>query len=301
MLVIGSRALNYYCKDRESNDLDIICYRNQIPILQSIFNAKEVIDKSEEKEVIILKTNDYNIECLLADNVTSLTLYLEYNKAVNDSLKLANLETLYSIKKAHIHFPIKFEKHIKDYHLMRNTVKIDILSVYTSLHFKETEKRLGKLKTPNMNQSVNTFFKQSNKYVDYIFVHDDVHIIMKHKELPMYNYIQIDSSKAECDEKLFNLLSEKEKIWTVLEEVYVIALERKIIPFIFSGNTTKYYTSEEAFKWALMRVCTTLCDGWFREYATDNYFEILESHNRDYVEVFFKAFENGEIKKNKKD
>lgn len=300
MLIIGSRALNIYDKSRKVNDLDIICYKKDISVLKSIFNVNNEI-YLKDKEIIILKTNDFNIECLLADNVLSLKCYLK-NEIVSDGniLKIASPATLFSIKKAHIHFPIKFEKHIKDYHILKNMLVEDNLKKITELHFKCTEERLGKLKTPNMNQNTDNFFKQSENYVDYIYVHDDVHMIVKHKELPMYKYIQKDDLKAECNLEMFNRLSNTEKIWTVLEEAYVIALERKIIPFYFLNKNSKYYSAEDAFKWALMRICTTLCDGWFREFATNNYFEILNNYNENYVEKMINAIQNKEIKQNEK-
>ena len=57
----------------------------------------------------------------------------------------------------------------------------------------------------------------------------------------------------------------------------------------------KFYTSEEAFDWALMRICTNLCSGWFREFATNNYFIIKKLYNKNYVEKFLLAYENGNI------
>ena len=64
---------------------------------------------------------------------------------------------------------------------------------------------------------------------------------------------------------------------------------------LFGGK--KYISSKEAFEWALMRVCTNLCGGWFREHATNNYLQINDMYNKDYVEDFLGKYDKGLIKK----
>ena len=44
----------------------------------------------------------------------------------------------------------------------------------------------------------------------------------------------------------------------------VIALERYLIPMISKNHETSYHL-------ALVRICTTLTKGWFRQFAIDNY------------------------------
>ena len=66
---------------------------------------------------------------------------------------------------------------------------------------------------------------------------------------------------------------------------------------LFGGG--KGYTSREAFDWALMRICTTLCSGWFREFATVNYFKIKDRMDNNYVEKFLTAYENSNITRQK--
>jgi hypothetical protein len=44
----------------------------------------------------------------------------------------------------------------------------------------------------------------------------------------------------------------------------VIALERYLIPMISKNHKTSYHL-------ALVRICTTLTKGWFRQFAIDNY------------------------------
>jgi len=71
------------------------------------------------------------------------------------------------------------------------------------------------------------------------------------------------------------------------EEATVIALERKIIPII-KGESVEDVNLFNAYKWALMRICTNLTSGWFRDFAIDNYFEILNQWRPNYLEIFDK-------------
>jgi galactose-1-phosphate uridylyltransferase len=206
----------------------------------------------------------------------------------------ASPEVLFSLKRSHINFPIRFNKHIEDYTLLYNHFDgIDYLDDITKINFKETEDRLGKLKTPSLNKSVEEFFGQSNGYVKSYFVHDDIHKAMAHYHKPLYEMMQVDKNLAKCEKDMWNLFTFEDKCKCVLEEAYVIALERRIIPMIFGGG--KGYTSEEALDWALMRICTTLCSGWFRKFATNNYYGIKKLVNKNYVEKFLTEYENGNI------
>lgn len=297
MLIVGSKAFkhNFPNSKREVNDIDIIGYSDDLKRLIDTFNPSEVI---KAKHTILLKniknkTEIYdteNIELLLADDSKALQMVLEYSK---EGL-YAPKEVLFSLKSSHIHYPIKFKKHIRDFCFLFDYFKgIDMLSEITIIHKKEIEKRLGKLKTPSLNKSVEEFFGQSKDYVQSYFIHDDIHRVMSHYETPLYVKMQIDNSLAKCDKNSWFKFTYEDKCKCVLEEAYVIALERKILPMLFGGG--KGYTSEEAFDWALMRICTTLCSGWFREFATVNYFKIKDRKDRNYVEKFLTAYENGNI------
>jgi hypothetical protein len=208
----------------------------------------------------------------------------------------ASKEVLFSLKSSHIHYPIKFKKHIKDFCLLFDYFHgIDGLAHITIPLEVETEKRLGKLKTPSLNKSVENFFGQSSDYVTSYFIHDDIHRVMAHYKIPLYEKMRIDKTLAKCDKSIWSDFTYDDKCKCVLEEAYVIALERKILPMLFGGG--KGYRSGEAFEWALMRICTTLCSGWFREFATVNYFKIKDRMDNNYVEKFLTEYENGNIKR----
>ena len=122
-----------------------------------------------------------------------------------------------------------------------------------------------------------------------------MHKAVAHYEEPLYLRMQYDKSIAKCEKVLWEQFTLDDKCKCVLEEAYVIALERKVLPAIF--GRANWYTAEEALDWSLMRICTTLCSGWFREFATVNYFEIKSRANLYYVEDFLTKYHNGEIQK----
>jgi hypothetical protein len=297
MLIVGSKALKHHYPTfpRSVNDIDLIGFKKDAEILIKLLDPLSI---KETSHTILLKNisnktfvyDTDNVEILLADNSESLKMYLDYDK---DNI-YASKEVLYSLKKSHIHYPIKFKKHIHDYCFLNEELDgLDKLESITKINFKETEERLGKLQTPKLNKSVDDFFGQSKDYVKYFFLHDDVHKVMAHYDKPLYEKMIVEKTFALCDKKLWTIFTFEQKCQCVLEEAYVIALERKILPMIFGGG--KGFTSDEAFDWALMRICTNLTSGWFREFATNNFFIIKMLYNKNYVEKFLTAYENGDI------
>jgi hypothetical protein len=46
-----------------------------------------------------------------------------------------------------------------------------------------------------------------------------------------------------------------------------------------------------------MRICTNLCSGWFRKFATNNYYDIKKLANKNYVEKFLLSLQEEKIKR----
>ena len=305
MLVVGSKALNYHFPDlkREVKDIDIIGTKDDIKYLINTLSPEKIQETESITTLFNIQTpneffNTKNVEILNADNSEALSEYIKFDTQdgkLGSGLRFASPEVLLSLKKSHINFPIKFEKHIKDYNFLLSKLKEDKLSKITKTNFKETEKRVGELRTPSLKKSTMNFFGQSDGYVKYFYIHDDIHRVMTHYDRPVYEDMQVDSSSAWCEKDMWNNFSFEKKAKCVLEEAYVIALERRIIPML--NGCGEVVSSKKAFEWALMRICTTLCSGWFRQFATDNYVNILEYYNPNYVQKFLKAESEGLIKK----
>ncbi len=289
-LIIGSHALGV----RPAKDIDVICYKADVEV------PIEGGDDYAAKIVVGGRT----VELLFADKQESFQLMLR--EELTKYLSIPNIATvsmLFAIKAGHITFPHKqWEKHIMDYHILKgrlpNNNLLGILpdpnkkhpndhNIYvtleslTKLHKKSTEDRIGKQKLPKLiGVSKQDFF---DDFVVKFYEHDDIHQMVAHKEFPMYHYMQRDYTKVECHKDMWDEFTQTEKLQCVLEECYVIALERHIIPTMKGTRIGLNY--HEAFKWALMRVCTTLCSGWFRSYAIDNYFTLLNSYNKEYYKL----------------
>lgn len=305
MLVVGSKALNYHFPQfkREVKDIDIIGNSDDIKYLINTLNPEKVLDNHNITTLLNIQNpneffNTKNVEVLNSDNSESLKEYIKYETKdgkLGSGLRYASPEVLLSLKKSHIHFPIKFQKHIKDYNLLLDILKEDKLNNITKINFKETEDRFGKLKTPSLKKSTSKFFDQSEGYVKYFYVHDDIHQVMSHYDRPIYEDMQTNSESAWCQKDLWENFTFEKKAKCVLEEAYVIALERKIIPML--NGIGDVVSSKKALEWSLMRICTTLCSGWFRQFATDNYIKISEYINYQYVQKFLEAEQMGKIKK----
>jgi hypothetical protein len=303
MLVVGSKAMvyNYKSLDRKIKDIDIIGNKEDVEYLRQSLKPTTIVNGDGIVSFFRIQNknefyNTDNVEILLYDKSEALSEYIKYeesNGKVGGGLFYASPEVLLSLKKSHIHFPVYFKKHIEDYNFLLKQLGEDKLKDITKKNYKETEIRIGKLKTPSLNKSVKDFFGQSDGYVKSYFIHDDMHQAVAHYNEPLYLRMQYDKSLAKCEKVLWDKFPYEDKCKCVLEEAYVIALERKILPSIFGGH--KWTSSKEALEWSLMRICTTLCSGWFREFATDNYNKIIEMSNPNYVEDFLTKYNNKEI------
>lgn len=301
MLLIGSIALNKIDYTRQVNDVDIVCFKKQIPLLASLFNFKDQV--RDEKHWKSFTTKDGRlVECLLADNSKSLKKILNILEAKGNSIKYCSGIYLYVIKAAHIHFNTsvkKWLKHIKDYlylqkfydNLNNFPASQQEIKDLIKLQHKFMIEVKGEIKTPKLNNVNKTSF--FNDKVVKFFEHDDIHQVMAHNKLPAYTLMQKDTTVT-CYKNLWEKMSYINKINCVLEEAYVIALERRIIPGVFGNSFVE--NPKDAVQWALMRISTTLCSGWFREFAINNMNYILNNINLNYVNIFFEAFEKEEIK-----
>lgn len=87
---------------------------------------------------------------------------------------------------------------------------------------------------------------------------------------------------------MFFAQPENIRLLGVLEESYVLAIERAIVPH----NTPP----KKAFNIALSKVASSITSGWFREYAWENYDAVQALYSDDYVKRFQKAVENGIVR-----
>ena len=296
MLIVGSTALKKIIPDsREPHDLDIVVPQDKIEEVATQYGK---ITSSGDYYYTV-RDQDKVIELLIAEPGNAMWMYLERYNAFEGEHYI-DLAGLYSLKKSHIHFPLHFNKHIRDYCFLHQEMKgVDQMPEITKKNKEDIQERLGKrVISPSLKKSVKDFFGQSDGMVLSWFVHDDIHKVMAHKDKPMYEYMQKDLEQAWCSRDLWDNFSFAEKCRCVLEEAYVIALERKIIPILYGGeNNNGYFSPKGALVWSMSRVCTNLTSGWFRKFATDNYTSIMDQYaDKNYATKFLTAVDTGKIK-----
>lgn len=301
MLLIGSVALricglaNHYAKI--ASDIDVICTPDEhsriaaagapIPGTRAFRVGAHIIDP----EVARPGTSAADYIALPHDASRLVFEDSRIGIDVLGQMNVASVQVLYSLKRSHRHKPTKWHRHIRDYHALKVDVGPagDAYPEITAKREAETAKR----KHISLKRTVNEFF--DDDVSNQVFVHDHIHEAVAHREWPMFHYIRVAEDRVTCDKAKWNALDLSGQIDCVLEEAYVIALERGIIPWLFQGKQPA--TAESAFQWAMMRICTTLTSGWFRDFATENYPAINARANMLYPERFFAAVDRGEVKR----
>jgi hypothetical protein len=153
---------------------------------------------------------------------------------------------------------------------------------------KDREAATYSYKHPKLNQGKSQFFDTPG--ITYQYDHDDIHKAVAVCREPMYRRYMKDGAEVQCDKDKFFALPNSLRMIGVLEEAYVLALERCLIPFNFTTDPKK------AFDTALMKVCTSITSGWFREFAWENYDMIQFIYSGRYVDKFHTALAEGNIK-----
>jgi hypothetical protein len=328
MLLIGSRAAKYHIDDfRRPKDYDFIAYEHEI---QNFANMNKDILRSFEKKSerhyaaeIGIGNMTWWVEFEIAEpgnsahylherNTTEAKQYL-VTPFYLPEYKMATVQDLLLIKMSHIYWPLKWQKHIEDFHVisracgnnkgMHWVAKNGIPSSKDILKIRrqETEKFLGPLMTPKLNVSKAVFFGQSEDVVKSHFIHDDIHKAVAYHDRPVYEMMQ-RGDEVYCHQDLWKALPYEYKLHSVMEEAYTIALERIMIPFLLENGRADIIPAHEinshnAYIWALFRVSTTLTGGWFRTFAMWNYPTLKTDYRKDYVEDFLRKVDQGLVRK----
>lgn len=262
-LVVGSAVVGI----RLTNDIDVICYEEDITVPYSKAN--------DYSAVFIFE--GYKVDCLLANKQESLQLILDNPKYNQNGVYATAI-----LKAGHIVFDSKnWENHIVDYTILTNYVigfdeddqrLIKLHRICTENRLKETGSYKNKPKLKGK-----TYEEFMDDGVTKVVDHDKLHEIVAFTPgIPLYKSILKDPTKnsVECSEEKFNNLSDEEKLKLVVEESMVIALERVIIPAILK---CKEFDEFEAYKYAVRKVCVSLSSNWFQQFAIDNYFNVLNT------------------------
>lgn len=209
-------------------------------------------------------------------------------KCLKDGTFLPTLDFLYGLKLTHRYLKNSphFLKTMRDVQAMRRS------GAKIPEHHKEfltqREKDTYAYKHPSLNQTKKDFFNGDG--VNYVYDHDDIHRIVALPDQPAYKLFAKDGSEVASDKGKFAFLPRSEQLRAVREESCVLAIERSLVPHPGA------LTPEQAFRTALMKVCTSITSGWFREFAWENYDSVVATYEDTYATRFFAAVDRGEVK-----
>lgn len=297
IIVIGSKALALRGFNTPYNDIDIITNtatwfmlskKDYISPGVGVLGKVKATIGVKRLEVGLLGT--YTSDQWLVDHVDSRWLNI-YCDELGEWVAVPPIELLFLMKKSHVHCDsVHFEKTITDYHYLKNMITtVDGYQEFYELRKAEAEKRYNH-RTPSLMVGNDEFFNRSKEAVGYVFIHDTIHEAVKHFDIPIYEMIKKDFSKAACEADMFENLPHDHKIKCVQEEAYVIGLERYLLQEVGISPF-------DAYKMAVRRICTTLCSGFFRQFAIDNYFEIIDAYDNGFLKKFEHGFNSRIIQK----
>jgi hypothetical protein len=292
MLLIGSVALNYHLDEdvRVPADMDIVCTYDEFEDYSKKIPNKIAQYPIQQGKKFIMKSSEKIVEAEIAwpDSSSEHLLKVAYKDAKPfDQFYIPSLNFLYMLKMSHKYLKDSphFLKTMRDIQLMRQHGAF-IEDAHMEF-FIEREKATYAYKHPNLKVDKDNFFK--NDEVPYTYDHDSIHEAVKHLDRPAYTYFIIDGAQVQVDKEKFFSLPEHIKLLSVLEESYVLALERAIIPH---GKMS----AKESFDMALMKVCTSITSGWWREYAWENYDKAQAMYDEEFVNRFWEAEKRGIVK-----
>lgn len=316
MLLIGSAAMKHHGLadfQRELKDYDFICYKNEL--LQLVSSLSEVhklvslqfsTNKGHCAVKFLVDGKIKVVEATLIDEdfgetyQSDLYIHDHWMNSGGHNVDIMGVEVLTRViipafallmklshryKKDSVHFH-KTRKDIAslrklDYQEFNYFVKSP--EFQSALAFREKLTYTNQL--PKLNVDKEKFFTDS---VAYKYDHDTIHKAVKHLDKPAYQYYMKDGEQVMCSKDKFFEVPEIVRLYGVLEESYVLALERAVIPH---GTSP-----ERAFDIALEKVCTSITGGWFREYAWEHYDEVYAMFHSSYVQKFTNALNAGMIK-----
>lgn len=300
-LLIGSRALKYHGASFINNEANrtwdwdwIADYNGYNDFVNSIKNKRlnfidsnkiAVFTKEDIHEFELAFKDSYLIELLnIAKNNSSVATLHE-----SGEYYIANPNLVFALKKSHrfLKDSPHFLKTMLDYnHLKDIGCSVpDVLKNWYKVREKETY-NYNHPKLKNVTKA--DFFKDD--MVPYKYDHDSIHWAIKQLDQPAYNYFKENTSEVECAKELFDKCTDEIKLYSVLEEAYVLALERSQIPNNFTIEPCV------SFNIALMKVCTSITSGWWREFAYNNYYKVKSIYSDNYVERFKAAINAGIVK-----
>lgn len=316
MLMIGSRALIANNPElvgvRIPNDWDFICTIEQ-------FSAWHKVNKSSLQFAVPTQGGKYyhcrdkqgvNYEFEIAWEGTSAAMLLEqygitgiYDEppvAINDDLYLIKMCHRYKRNSPH------FLKTMSDIKFLREKLGTSAATGRSEADFwmnlipnqaiiKVREAETYTYKHPKLDVTSKDFFNGDG--VQYVYDHDEIHKIVAVESTPAYTKYMQEGEQVMTSKEKFFAVDQRTRLLGGLEESMVLALERSQVPHGLGkegGPTDRW-----SFEMALMKVCSSITSGYFREFCWEHHSEIMAMYDEMgeswYTNKFKEAVANGEI------
>ena len=290
MLQIGSRALITHVnlpEGRHPKDTDLIATHDEYQAFVRDNKADIIAAYPLNGDHMLIKWvgGGYPTEIEIAWEGSSGADILNLLKAKEHEITTAPLNVLLMLKLSHRYLKDSphFLKTMADIRLLRG---LTCLTPELGVILKKREAETYTYKHPNLSQDKKNFFDASVKYT---YDHDDIHRAVAVGPVPAYTKFSVDGAEVKCSRKKFVNLHHTERLQAGLEEAYVLAIERSLVPH------PGVLLPREAFMKALMKVCTSITSGWFREYCWEYHDEIAAMYNEDFFDKFKVALAEGKI------
>lgn len=313
MLMVGSVALKHFnmC-DRVPSDFDVICSTEEYEqSMQRMLDAGWTITRiveNQNKHTVYYKHSTQSVyaEYSLIDVKGDLRASDE--EIYNNPVFRTSAKHSFFIGDAYVAFPevvymMKLSHMFKDsVHFEKTRADIlrleDKLGDFTTDRLGEWLEILARRKEATYKQKHFSLKKKKNEFftdnVDYVYDHDSLHEVVAVMGVPAYTLYAADNEEVFSSRAKFEVQPEIVRLLGVYEEACVLALERAIIPHGTDEDT--------AFKIALRKICTVTTSGWFRDFAWENYDEVLAMKQLfgSITEKFEEAKQAGKIRLYKK-
>ena len=260
-MIIGSKALGYWLGKEYGGDSDIITD----------------IEFNKPRVELHHPSSLNNSDCLQFS--TSDSIFVQ-----GVSWPVCSLRGLALIKRSHMHRLWKWDRNMRMLLELNWPLHRDSLSEWERRFLTaRTDLTVQEFKNPSLDKSNEEFF---DDYVTKHFDHDSIHEFVAYGDEPLYKTLKRNPALAQCERDLWDQLPIRQKIECVLEECYVIGLERWMVPAVLEAQPVM--PAKLAVFQALKKVCTTLSSGWFRDFAIDYFEVILKEMNTSAMRRFLK-------------
>lgn len=312
MLIIGSQAMRHHFPEAGivPNDTDIIGTLDEFRTWSKGFARGDIIlcKPLSATKMHVRDKAGHNYEFEIAtpgDSSWELLAYYDQHET-----SFAPPEVLLFLKLSHRfrrNSP-HFLKTMRDIHFLRANGAMKEYGSELEELMPLREAETYTYAHPKLDVSKNAFFDGDG--VPYVYDHDSIHLTQAltvrtsmercagpsvigkaisyghevTRHYPAYTFYMKDGSEVMTSKEKFMSVPESIRLLGVYEESCVLALERSQIPFPEASP-------RKSFEYALMKVCTSITSGWFREFAWENYDKVLDIYEKEGERGYLDRFE----------